>query len=435
MSRAGLWVGAVAIAAAARILWMIHRHAVNVPFWDQFSLYEAFARGTGAWGLFRWQHGPHRQGLPFLLIAGLARATDWDARADAFAVGAAVCAAAALALWLRRRVSGPFHAADAAIPLLVLTPAQYGIFIHTPNPSHGAGPLVLLLALCLAFTVERRAVRYPAVVALHFLMIHTGFGLLAAPLVPGLLGVCALRDARASGVRAAILPAACAALSVANLAIFWIGYDTRDLDAVGPRAPLAAYALYVALMFANVLGLKGAGALALLGGAIAAVAAIAVAAEQLVRLLREERGGPRRLAVLTLTSFSLLFAAATAYGRIALGFPGAQSTRYVPLLVPAFLGIYLRLQDVRRPALRAALLGGSALAIALAGIPMRDSEARFMGHLSRGKRAWVEAYLATGDVAQANARAGLKIFPFEAPVVPELLAYMRERRLGFFADR
>ena len=55
-----------------------------------------------------------------------------------------------------------------------------------------------------------------------------------------------------------------------------------------------------------------------------------------------------------------------------------------------------------------------------------------MEHLSRGKRAW-EAYLATGDVAQANARSGLRIFPFDDPVVPQLLEYMRERRLGFFA--
>ncbi|TMA34812.1 MAG: hypothetical protein E6J87_05810 [Deltaproteobacteria bacterium] len=430
---ADLWVGAVALAAAGRILRLIDRHAVNVPFWDQFSLYQALARDTSAWGLFRWQHGPHRQGLPFLLVAALARATDWNARGDAFLTGALSCTAAALALWLRRRLSGPFHAADAAIPLLVLTPAQYGIFIHTPNPSHGAGPLVLLLALCLAFTAERRALRYPLLVAIDFVLVHTGFGMIAAPLVPALLGACTLCDARSSGARAAVLPAVCALLALASAALFWVGYDTRDLAEVAAPAPFAAYALYVALMFADVLGLKGGGVLALLGGSLAAVAALAVAAEQLVRLLRADPGAPRRMAVLALTSFSLLFAAATAYGRIALGFPGAQSTRYVPLLVPAFLGVYLRLQEVRRLRLRAALLGASALAIALAGVPMRASEARFMEHLSRGKRAWVAAYLATGDVAQANARAGLRIFPFDDPGVPQLLEYMRERRLGFFA--
>jgi len=429
-------VAACALAAAARILWMIDRHAVNVLFWDQFTFYQALAENANAWELFRWQHGPHRQGLPFLLTAALAHATDWNTRGDAFLVGAAVCAATALALWLRRRLFGPLHAADIAIPLLVLTPAQYGIFLHTPNLSHAAGPLVLLLVFCLAFTLRRRALRYPALVALDFLLIHSGFGIFAGALAPPLLCLCALRDARAGGARAALLPVACAALTLLSIAIFAVGYDTRDLDQVaGARPPLASYALYVALMFANVLGLKGASVFAVLGGALAAIAALAVAAEQLVRLVRSEPSPERRFAILALSSFSLLFAAATAYGRVALGFPGAQATRYVPLVVPALLAVYLRLQEIGRPWPRAALLVASALAIAFATFPMRASEARFMEHLSRGKRAWVEAYLATEDLAEANHRAGLKIFPHDAPEFPRMLAYLREHRLNFYAQR
>ena len=97
--------------------------------------------------------------------------------------------------------------------------------------------------------------------------------------------------------------------------------------------------------------------------------------------------------------------------------------------------VYLRLQEIARPRLRAALLAASAVAIALATFPMRAPEARFMEHLSRGKRAWVEAYLATGDLAEANARAGLEIFPHDAPEVPRMLAYLREHRLNFYAER
>jgi hypothetical protein len=220
---------------------------------------------------------------------------------------------------------------------------------------------------------------------------------------------------------------------VASIAIFAIGYDTSDLDAATARAPLASYAIYVALMFANLLGLKGITALSIFAGALAAIAALAVAVEQLVRPVSPDPAASRRLAILTLSSFSLLFAAATAYGRIAIGFPGAQSTRYVPLLVPGLLAIYLRLLEIGRPRLRAALLAASPVAIALATFPMRTPEARFMEHLSRGKRAWVEAYLATHDVAESNRRAGLKIFPHDAPEFPRMLAYLREHRLNFYA--
>src|SRR4029453_14039551 len=133
---------------------------------------------------------------------------------------------------------------------------------------------------------------------------------------------------------------------------------------------------------ANVLGLKSGGALALTGGGLAATAALAVAAEQLYRLSRAAPTPQESAAILTLTAFSLSFAAATAYGRIAFGFPGAQATRYVPPLVPARPRTAPRLQELPPPGLGGGLAAASALAIACATLPMRPSDARFMEHLS-----------------------------------------------------
>ena len=438
---AACFVALVALAAAARLLWMIDRHAVNVPFWDQFTLYQAFADGAGPWELFRWQHGPHRQGVAFWLTWAIATASGWNTRAEAFAVGLAVCGATALALGLRRRLFGALHAGDAAIPLLILTPAQYGIFLHTPNLSHGAAPLFGLLLLCAAFTLESGGRRYAALVALDFALLHTGFGIFVGALTPPLLILLALHERRAAAASAAPLPdgrlpALAVALSLTSVGVFLWGLE-RDpglAAASGARPPAGAYAAYVGLMFANVLGLKAVTGLhAWIGGAVALVA-LGVAAEQASRLLR---GHPRPApccAILTLLSFTLLYAAVTAFGRLPLGVSGAQATRYVPLMVPAFLGLYLRLQEVGRPRVRRALLGLAVAAIAWATIPMRAPEARFVEHLSRGKRAWVEAYLATGSVATADARSGLRLFPHDAPEFPRILAHMREQGLGFFAD-
>ena len=46
---------------------------------------EAFLDDPSAWDLFRWQHGPHRQGLPFLGTWLLARLTLDDAGAGSAA--------------------------------------------------------------------------------------------------------------------------------------------------------------------------------------------------------------------------------------------------------------------------------------------------------------------------------------------------------------
>lgn len=434
---AGLLVVAVGVVLGLRLLRLIDLHAVNLLYWDQFALYEAFKGDPSAWEVFRWQHGPHRQGVPFLLTWALAGLTHWNTRADAFLVGAFVLAATAAALWLRVRLFGRLRLGDVAIPLLLLTPAQYGIFIHTPNASHGAGPLFLLLLYALAFTLRGRTARLVALLVLDFLLIHTGFGVFVGALTPLIFAVVARHDAREGGLRAARAPLVALALALAAAGLFFVGYTTeRGLDLVPPaEAPAWAYPAYVALMFAHGVGLDGVTEAYAVTGGIVALGVLALALAAFARLLRPPRPPPRTFVLFTLTSFSLLYAATTAYGRVHWGLSGAQSSRYVPLIAPALLALYLAAASLRRPRWRVALVTLAA-GVALFAYPMRERHERFMQHLSRGKRVWVETYLETGSIETANERAGLVIYwrPRPESHFPEKLDYLREHRLSFFAD-
>ena len=198
---AAIFVSIVTTILGLRLLALIDAHAVDLLYYDQLDFYEAFKGDTNAWRVFRWQHGPHRQGLPFLGTWLLASLTDWNTRMDAFYVGGLVLLATGLALWLRRRILGPLAPTDVAIPLLLLTPAQYGIFIHTPNASHAAGPLALLLLFCLVLTVRDRRWRYGSMIVLDFMMIHTGFAIFAGALTPILLALFAWSDLRTEKIR------------------------------------------------------------------------------------------------------------------------------------------------------------------------------------------------------------------------------------------
>ncbi len=432
----------VALATAAlalRLVLMIDEHAVDLLFWDQLDFYEVFKGDPNAWEVFRHQLGPHRQGLPFLGTWLLATLSDWNIRADAFYVGLYTLLATAAALWLRRRVLGRFRLSDVAIPLMMLTPAQYGIFIHTPNASHSAGPSFFLMLFCLALTIPDRRWRYGTLVALDFVMIHTGFALFVGALTPLLLGVYAWHDARESGRRAALLPLACLGLSLAWIAVFLVGYETSGgLANVPASSQIPAYLYYVSFMFANALGLKGFGIANAVVGLIVGMAVLAVALRQLQRMLSAgERPPPISLVCFTLTSFTLLYCAATAYGRLFLGMGGSQSTRYVPLVMPAFLGLYLAMSSLRRPSLRVGLAWFAVIAMVAATFPMREREATFMRHLSRGKRVWIETYLETRDILAANAAARVRVYPSLDPKhrIDERLRYLRENRLSFFAER
>ena len=433
-----VWGVALVFAlAAVRLFRLIDEHAVNVLYWDQYTLYQAFVEGADLWEQFRWQHGPHRQGIAFWITGWVAEATAWNARVEAFVVGVAIVAAAGLALVLRRRIAGPIGWGDAAIPLLILTPAQYGIFVHTPNLSHGAGPLVLLLVFALGFTIERRALRYAGLVALSLVAIHTGFGVFVGGLAPVLLGLCAWHARREDGGRGWRWPLVASVLCIGWIGLFFVDYTTAGgLAKVRPEGhPASGYAIYAALMFANVLGLKGLSGLSLGVGGFVLIAAVAAALESGVRVLRGVDRPAPHLAIASLCGFTLLYVATTAYGRLDLGLAGSQSTRYVPLVVPALLGLYLRSQ--RFPSARWRR-GAAALALAgivLATLPMHPKEVRVMERLSSGKRLWVEAYLETGSIPAANQRAKLKVFPHGGSEFPRILAFMRAQGLGLFAGR
>jgi len=438
----GWWVRAllgVAIALlCARLFLLIDRYSVNVLFWDQWDLFDAFFQDAGAWELFRWGHGPHRQGIAFLLTRALMDATAWNTRAEAFMIGALVVLAAALALWLRRRLFGALTPMDVAIPLLVLTPAQYGIFVQTPNASHGAAPLLLLVALGCACTLRHRSARCAVLVVLDFLLVHTGFGIVAGAITPVLLVSECVEAWRDEGGRAARWPAACIALSLASLGVFFVGYrfDPGLDDFAFPSPHARFYPKYVALMLANLLGVKGTGLLPTLAG-FAALAAVLFAAVVHGLWLFTRRGEARRrsAAIAALAGFGLLFCAATAVGRVTLGLQAAQSTRYVPLVVPALLGLLLHLQTIRslRPRLLASCL--AAVAMAAASLPVRPADARFMAILARDKQRWVDVYLETGSLRAADEQARRRIYPHPPEVtrLEQKLAYLRRHRLNLFA--
>ncbi len=445
-------LAAVTIGLALRLYRLVDLYAVDLLFYDQIELYEAFLDAPSAWDLFRFQHGPHRQGLPFLGTWWLARLTDWNARADAFHVLAYVFVATGLALALRRRLFGPFAFTDVAIPLLLLTPAQYGIFTHAPNASHCAGPLVLLLLMGHALLIQSPRRRVAALVGLDFLAVHTGFAIFAGAVLPVLLALAAWRERRAGRPGEAGLAFGGALLCVAWVAVFLVGYTGRNgLDAVEDVPRLASYPTFVAYMFANVLGLKEPGRLTIAVGALVALAAIALALRQLPRLLAppaRPAPGPDRLpeppsgctraeVLLLLSAFSLLYCGATAVGRVQFGLSGAQSSRYVPLVAPAFLALVLAATQLGRTAPRVLLGSLAVAALVHASFPMHPLEEGFMKRLAQKKRSWVASYRETGSVDQASRAARLRIDPFRDPrrSTEDTFAFLREHRLSFFADR
>ena len=171
--------------------------------------------------MFRWQHGPQRQGIGNLILAVLYPATGWNGRADAAASAVALLLAGLAALWLVKRVCGSLRPWDVVVPLLFLTTTSAETYVVAPNLAHGPLSALLLIGYALALTIPSHGARCVALVILNFLCVNTGFTWLLGVATPVLLLLLACAPQLTTRERS--MYAASIVASLASLALFLYG--------------------------------------------------------------------------------------------------------------------------------------------------------------------------------------------------------------------
>lgn len=427
---AWLLVVLATLALAFRLCLLVEQYAVDLLHLDQWQLYAAFIEERGWWDLFRWQHGPHRQGIGFWLTWLVAKASGWSTRAEAFTIVAVLFSAALTALFLRRRLWGPIRIWDVIIPAMFLTPSQAALLFHTPNMSHGPMPLFLIMACALAWTVPGPVVRTGTVVVLNFLLIHTGFGLLMGFPTLCVFAVWSWADWKKRSNW--FIPLGGLLASAASLAVFFTGY-ARSAETFGGTAlgEWVRYPQLVVLSLAHYAGLKSPAPWPELAGGLLFLSLVFIAWQSCIRGSKTVSSqDPASSVIFILTYFSLVFACVVAAGRGGFGVQGVQQSRYIPYLVPGFLGIYFYL--IRRfPSNLPSMAFCLILLIPL--LPLKEYDEARMATFRDKKTRWRDVFLQTKDMEAANVAAQFILHPeAERFQIREKLHYMEARGLNLF---
>ncbi len=426
------------LALAVRFFSTISDYAVNIFFSDQWDFNDAtLFQKHSLWQMFTWQHGPHRQGAGALLAWLVEPAFRWNSRVESFVVGGVIAVAAVCALWLKKKLYGRLSYSDVIIPLIFFSTLQYETLFITANFAHGPLPLLFLVIYCVAWACNTERIRYPLVLAINFLTIYTGFGVLLGLITPIILALDIWLNLPNRTREGTLLRAGAMLIALLSFASFFIGYKNQP----AAQCPLPLqfespidYAHYAALMFAPFLGALGDRPWPTLVGAMAvcAVAAsLAWATLGLVRRRSEQRA--RLVAIVVLTAFCLLFCLATAYGRLCMGLMLAQSSRYMIYVGSGFLGIYLCLLNIPKPTVRRVLLVG--LGVSLLGTISAGNElSRNMERFRLTKQRWKTCYLTHGDIDYCNRFA--RVYPWEPSKtrLQEKLDFLKTTRQNLFAD-
>lgn len=428
-----VWLLLVTIVTAAlfwRVLALIEVHAVDLLVQDQWDIYGALMEPRSAWELFRWQHSPIRQGLGTLMVAPILDWTRWDVRSLSYLAAAILLLCSIVACVIKRKLFGRWHVTDAAIPLIVLTTSQWFTITAVVNPSHGLLPTLFVLLSALVWIGTSGLVRAGFLSAVMFVSAQTGFAIF---LVPVLAAVYALRWRRgdATGRRSVAVVSIAAA---ASLIAFLIGWLPRT--ASGCFSPFGTDLFFIPtfafIMFARFVGASfhqvGLVASAV-GAALVLVILVVCARAARARWRGEDDPGADVMAILL--GFSLLFAASAAYGRVCLTAMSAEQSRYMTLLVPAFLALYFASLRSNRVALRIVLV----VAVALGSLPIGLGSSHPAAGRSGGAARWRACYLATRSIEGCADSARFTIYPTPANTrMKEKMDYLEKRRLSLFRE-
>ena len=434
--------GAIAVAyllSARRLFHIVRRFAVNIFTGDQWDFNDAtLFQQHSWWQAFRWQHGPHRQGLAAVLQKLLDPLIRWNTRYEAFGSVAAIFLAAVAALYLKKRLFGGVAFSDVIIPILFLTPLEFGTLLFSANPANGPLPLLLMALYCLAWTARSHPCRYALVLLVDFVMIYTGFGVFIGVVTPPLIAVNVVRDWRRRPYSHPALSGAALLVSLAALASFFVGYrmaPAAKCFSLRPKNP-AQYARFISLMLANFANVNGTGVWPTLTGAILGVVLLLSLCKAVKMFLSPSDQRNRSLVMCALLSFSLIFCVNAAYGRLCLGLDMAQSSRYMIYLVPGFFGVYLYALSERNWATRGSIISGLLLVALLSSFHLNYGDWLLMQASSRNKRAWRNCYLARHNIDECNRLANFKVYPFpsQATQLQQKLDFLERNRLNLYAQ-
>jgi hypothetical protein len=421
------------LALSFRLFWCINRYAVNLFVWDDWIFCDVLSARLRWWQVFLLQDGPHREGVGVLLACFLLRLTSWNSRVNGFTIGIAIVLATVFAVYLKVRLFGTTALSDVIIPFTFLTLAQWEIFLGGPGPSDQAFPLLLTMAYCCAWIQRKRDLRLIQVLVINFLLIFTGFGMFVGAITILLLALECHQHARAGDRKSALISSAALLLAMASTASFFYGYvftPAADCFRFPDRSP-ARYLWFVALMFARFVGIKHHLVLASTVGFSVLILLVALLAAHATRLWRKGWDQPASLVTTILIAYSLLYACATSVGRLCFGVEASQSSRYMTLLIPAFLGIYLHLLTQSGSRRQIAALVIVFVAMFSGGIQRNHKE---MEATADARRAWKECYLKTENVRACSTSSHLEIYPLKQDgELQKKLQYLKQNRLGLYS--
>lgn len=347
-----LKTGLTLLITVASSIWLFSYVNANAPvllYQDRWSSLEPLFNNESWWSGFTHQHGPHRLGLAYVFFNITAHLSDWNARWDMFLQAFIYGLCSLLAFRLKVLIFKKVDWTDALIPLIFIS-LQSALTV-TLNPYvHGLVPL-LTLALCLSY-FARPALKHTLLALISFVALFTGFALFVTVIFVAIELVFLLKKGRVlQDFSYLLLPL---------LAFIYLAFTQKSNVMPHMENSISYYVKYATLLAGNFVFFNQSrfwpiilvGAIVFFGFFIFKYGKSLVLKDPLkVKIL------------MLLIAPSLLFTAANLVSRSDIGMDNALTSRYIPITMPLYFGIYFMILLMKERAFKIGLLFLFAIAM------------------------------------------------------------------------
>jgi hypothetical protein len=249
----GVWAALLLLA-----LFYVSKFGSRLPYYDDWALVPLLTGAEPLTPTALWaQYNEHRVPLPRLMLYALGKLSGFDFRAGMFFNVALLGGLSFLLLRTARRLRGHLHFADAFLPLLVLSLAQWESLLidyalNLVGSTVVAGTILLLLAGSGPQVSPRRSVLMAACVML--LPLFGASGLVLVPALALWLAFVGVVHCRAAGVterRWGLLVLGLVAVALLLCGAYFVGYQHAGWSplAVKPTHTLARGLQVLGMLF------------------------------------------------------------------------------------------------------------------------------------------------------------------------------------------
>lgn len=431
----------IALVSGLAIFWIYctNKYSVNILFWDQWDFYNPFTKDIEIINTFTKQHGPHRQGIGFILTKCIDYFSSMDIRYISFTITLLIFLTSISYFYLKKRLIGRSTIFDSIIFLIILAPTQ--LFMHTANISHGAMPSLLLSLYTLSFLLKNYTLRSVLLVVINFNMIFSGFGIFIGVLTPIIFLGEWYFFYRKKSIKSQLISATALLFSLLSFYLFSIGYKFQPAapNFVFPHPNPFEYFQFMAIGYASFLGMVDIGIKSYGLGFITLILLLIVLYKHTINIFKnkfdvENKQVTISKIIVLLIAYSLIFLFNTAVGRVGIGLEAAKSPRYMPYLAPSLFALYLHLSNLDTKKSRIlVLLFFFGLLISLS---FGNKNISTMNHFASAKSAWKKSYLKYENIERANIQSSFLIHPnSESTKLKEKLNFLKENKLNLFKNQ